>query len=67
MHLLAKTAFFDLKSWSSSGHTLRSSTEEVAYREFWEDGSLCANMTETLTPGKFNVEGERGLGNEFIE
>jgi len=28
--------------------------------------SLCANMNETLTPREFRVEGEKGLGDEFL-
>jgi len=28
---------------------------------------LCVNMSETLIPKKFRVEGEKGLGDEFLE
>lgn len=30
-------------------------------------GPLCINMSETLTPKEFRIEGEKGFGDEFLE
>ena len=41
--------------------------EEMPGTQFPCAVPLCVNMSETLIPKKFRVEGEKGLGDEFLE